>query len=65
MVAVLNLFMFLEIDRYQLQIGHTLTSQTQETEFQHNELDTYNWNYLDQHISGIQDFAEMVEVCLS
>lgn len=52
------------ISRHQLRIGHSLTYQMQETEFQHDELDRYNWNYLDQHISGIQDFAEMVEVSI-
>ena len=33
-----------------------------EAVFIHEEMDSYNWNYLDQHICGDQEFNELMEV---
>ena len=31
-------------------------------DFLHEEIDSYNWNYLDQHICGDTEFDELIEV---
>ena len=33
-----------------------------EAVFIHEEMDSYNWNYLDQHICGDQEFNGLMEV---
>ena len=33
-----------------------------EAVFIHEEMDSYNWNYLDQDICGDQEFNELIEV---
>ena len=33
-----------------------------EAVFIHEEMDSYNWNYLDQHICGNQEFNGLMEV---
>ena len=50
------------LNRYRLWISQHNKYEPNKVEFQHDELDKYNWNYLDQHISNDPEFDEMLEV---
>ena len=47
---------------YRLWIPQRKVFEPNEARFLHEEMDSYNWNYLDQHICGDQEFDELIEV---
>jgi len=40
-----------------------ITTQPRKLEFSHEGAENFNWNYVDQHVLGYQEFAELPEVC--
>ena len=40
-------------------------SQTRQLVLKHEGAENFNWNYVDQHVLGYQDFAELPEVSTS
>ena len=47
---------------YRLCMPERKVFEPNEAVFIHEEMDSYNWNYLDQHICGDQEFNELMEV---
>ena len=47
---------------YRLCMPERKVYEPNEAVFIHEEMDSYNWNYLDQDICGDQEFNELIEV---
>ena len=47
---------------YRLCMPERKVFEPNEAVFIHEEMDSYNWNYLDQHVCGDQEFNELMEV---
>ena len=43
----------------------TSFSQTRQLVLKHEGAENFNWNYVDQHVLGYQEFAELPEVSTS
>ena len=41
------------------------SSQTRQLVLKHEGAENFNWNYVDQHVLGYQEFAELPEVSTS
>lgn len=46
---------------YRLWIPQRQVFEANNSRFLHEEIDSYNWNYLDQHICGDTEFDELIE----
>lgn len=46
---------------YRLWIPQREVFEANKSRFLHEEIDSYNWNYLDQHICGDTEFDELIE----
>ena len=55
-------FFLLFLHSYRLWIPQREVFEPNQGRFLREEMDSYNWNYLDQHICGDPEFDELIEV---
>lgn len=63
-VSVVMPFFLLLQHSYRLWIPQRKVFEPNQGRFLREEMDSYNWNYLDQHICGDPEFDEFIEVIL-
>ena len=58
------IFSLFFVHSYRLWIPQRKLFEPNYGEFRHEEMENYNWNYLDQHLCGESEFKELIEVLL-